>query len=177
MDNYGGTQTDLKIAHFKHISCVNVFQCRLVINLLHFQVTLMQFIKCRTHIIWVTRGWYSLTKHFEIAIWIFFTRRSPASFCWFSPFQTNIKIFTTNKCQIISIQCTLLGFESTTFGTWVSSLNHKTRASTHLVILFVYKQNLSGVYWFVDYRIYLPTVSTYLLYLLTYHVYLTTIST
>ena len=35
----------------------------------------------------------------------------------FSSFQTHITIFTTNKCEKMSIQYTVLGFEPTTFGT------------------------------------------------------------
>ena len=47
-----------------------------------------------------------------------------ASFHLFSSFQTNIKIFKTIKCEKMSIQYTVLGFEPMTFGTWVSSHNH-----------------------------------------------------
>ena len=47
----------------------------------------------------------------------------------FGLLQTNIiTIFTTNICEKMSIQYTVSGFEPTTFGTWVSSLNHLTRA-------------------------------------------------
>ena len=35
----------------------------------------------------------------------------------FSSFQTNITILTTNKCEKMSIQYAVLGFEPTTFGT------------------------------------------------------------
>ena len=42
----------------------------------------------------------------------------------FSSFHTFITIFTTNKCEKMSIQYTMLRFELTTFGTWVSSHNH-----------------------------------------------------
>ena len=35
----------------------------------------------------------------------------------FSPFQTNITIFKTNKCEKMSIQYTVLGFEPTASGT------------------------------------------------------------
>ena len=38
-------------------------------------------------------------------------------FIYFRLFQTNITIFTTNKCEKMSIQYTVLGFEPTTFGT------------------------------------------------------------
>ena len=49
----------------------------------------------------------------------------PASFCvYFRSFQTNITIFSTNICEKMSIQYTVLGFEPTTFRTWVSSHNH-----------------------------------------------------
>ena len=34
----------------------------------------------------------------------------------FSSFQTNFTIFTTNKCEKMSIQLTVLGFKPTTFG-------------------------------------------------------------
>ena len=43
-------------------------------------------------------------------------------------FQTRITIFTTNKCEKMSIQYMVRGFEPMTFGTWVSSHKHKTRA-------------------------------------------------
>ena len=43
-------------------------------------------------------------------------------------FQTNITILTANKCEKMSIQYTVLGFEPTTFRKWVSSHNHLTRA-------------------------------------------------
>ena len=43
-------------------------------------------------------------------------------FVYFRSFQTNITIFTI--CEKMSIQYTVLGFEPTTFGTWVSSHNH-----------------------------------------------------
>ena len=46
----------------------------------------------------------------------------------FSSFQTNITIFTTNIWEKMSIQYTVLGFETTTFRTWVSSHDHWTRA-------------------------------------------------
>ena len=36
----------------------------------------------------------------------------------FLSFQTQIIIFTTNKCEKMSIQYTVLGFKLTTFGTW-----------------------------------------------------------
>ena len=42
----------------------------------------------------------------------------------FSSFQTNITVLTTNKCEKISIQYTVLGFELTTFRKRVSFLNH-----------------------------------------------------
>ena len=45
-------------------------------------------------------------------------------FVYFRSFQTNIKMFTTNICEKISIQYTVPGFEPTTFGMWVSSHNH-----------------------------------------------------
>ena len=51
---------------------------------------------------------------------------TPASFIvYFRSFQTNIiTIFTTNICEKMSIQYTVLGFEPMTFGMWVSSHNH-----------------------------------------------------
>ena len=42
----------------------------------------------------------------------------------FSSFQTHITIFTTNKCEKMSIQFMVPGFELTTFGTQVSTHNH-----------------------------------------------------
>ena len=49
-------------------------------------------------------------------------------FIYFRSLQTHIAISTTNKCEIMSIQYTVPGFELTTFGTRVSSHNHKARA-------------------------------------------------
>ena len=49
---------------------------------------------------------------------------SQASFCLFSFFPINISIFTTNMCEKVSIQYAVLGFEPSTFRTWVSSHNH-----------------------------------------------------
>ena len=43
-------------------------------------------------------------------------------------FSNKNTIFTANKCEKMSIQYTMLGFEPTTFGTWVSSQNHNIRA-------------------------------------------------
>ena len=47
-----------------------------------------------------------------------------------SSFRTQITKFTANKCEKMSIQYTVPGFELTTFGIWVSSHNHYTRATT-----------------------------------------------
>ena len=50
-------------------------------------------------------------------------------FVYFRSFQTNmITIFATNICKKMSIQYTVPGFKPTTFGKWVSSHNHLTRA-------------------------------------------------
>ena len=55
-------------------------------------------------------------------------------------FQTNITIFTANKCEKMSIQDTVLRFEPTTFGTWVSSHNilekgpHFSQIKFHFVV-------------------------------------------
>ena len=53
------------------------------------------------------------SKYFFKKIW---TILGPV-FHLFSSFQTNITIFTANKCQLMSIQYMVLGFEPTTFGT------------------------------------------------------------
>ena len=55
----------------------------------------------------------------------------------FESFQTNITIFTTNKCEKMSIQYMLPGFELTTFGNRVSFHNHQTRAPTLLNVSFI----------------------------------------
>ena len=50
---------------------------------------------------------------------------TPASFSFiFGLFKQTLQIFTTNVCEKMSIQYTAPGFEPTTLGTWVSSLNH-----------------------------------------------------
>ena len=71
----------------------------------NFEPTLVKFL-----------GWFSLFKNGP----------SPASSSLILSFQTNITIFTifSNKCE----KYAELGFEPTTFGTWVSSHNHLTRA-------------------------------------------------
>ena len=51
---------------------------------------------------------------------IFFKKNRPSR----PLFQTNITIFTANKCEKIFIQYTVQGFEPMTFGIWVSSHNH-----------------------------------------------------
>ena len=51
-----------------------------------------------------------------------------SSSCIFVFSNTQIVIFTTNKCEQMSIQYTVSGFKLTTFWTWVSSHNHLTRA-------------------------------------------------
>ena len=53
---------------------------------------------------------------------IFFKNGPPSAS--FSSFQTNITIFTTNKCEKMSIQYTVLGFKPTNFEKWVSSHYH-----------------------------------------------------
>ena len=55
---------------------------------------------------------------------LFKKRPSSASSRLFSSFQINITILTTNICEKMSIQSTVLGFKLTTFGTRVSSHNH-----------------------------------------------------
>ena len=63
--------------------------------------------------------------------------QSPASFCLFSSFQTNVTFFTTNMCEKcpLSIWC----WESNPqhFRTWVSSHNHWTSAPAHWWPTFV----------------------------------------
>ena len=57
---------------------------------------------------------------------VFFKKmcQSQSLFNLFSSFQTHITIFSTNFCENMSIQYTVLGFELTTFVTRVSLLNH-----------------------------------------------------
>ena len=55
---------------------------------------------------------------------VWFLKNGPSLFHLCSFFQTNITIFTANKCEKMSIQYTVLGYEPKTFGTWVSSHNH-----------------------------------------------------
>ena len=57
-------------------------------------------------------------------------------FCLFSSFQTSITIFTANKCEKLFLQYMGLGFKHTTFGTWVSSHNHQTRAPALPIYFF-----------------------------------------
>ena len=53
-------------------------------------------------------------------------RPTPASFSFiFGLFKQTLQIFNTNICEKMSIQYTVLGFEPTTFGTWVSSHNQQ----------------------------------------------------
>ena len=56
---------------------------------------------------------------------------------------SNIKIFTTNKCETMSIQYLVLRFEPTTFRTWVSSHYHKTRDPSQTTQRPIFKINLS----------------------------------
>ena len=42
----------------------------------------------------------------------------------FGLFKQTLQIFTTNRCEKMSIQYTVLGFEPMTFGTWISLHNH-----------------------------------------------------
>ena len=58
-------------------------------------------------------------------------------FVYFQSFQTNITIFTTNICEKMSIQYTVPGFEPMTFGLWVSSHNHYTRAPAQGITFLV----------------------------------------
>ena len=61
----------------------------------------------------------------EISCWLgkvhehwFLTVGNPRSlFNLFSSIQTNITFITTNTCDKMSIQCTMMGFEPTTFKT------------------------------------------------------------
>ena len=46
--------------------------------------------------------------------------------------QTNITIFTTNKCENMFIQYSVLGFKPTTFRTLDASHNHWTRAPAQI---------------------------------------------
>ena len=59
-----------------------------------------------------------------------------------SSFQTSATILTTNKCEKMSIQCAVLGFELTTFGTWVSS--HKPLDQGSCPRLLRFQTNLSS---------------------------------
>ena len=66
-----------------------------------------------TLIRYITIRMYSNLMH------LFFKWANPGLFLvYFRPFQTNVTIFTTNKCEKISIQYTVPGFEPTTFGMW-----------------------------------------------------------
>ena len=55
---------------------------------------------------------------------VFYIKMGHGLFFFFSSFQANITILTTNKCEKMSIQSTALGFDLTTFWLQVSSLNH-----------------------------------------------------
>ena len=60
-------------------------------------------------------------------LWFYKNGPSQASFSFIFVF-SNKHNFTTIKWEKMSIQYKVLGFEPTTFGTWLSSHNHKTRA-------------------------------------------------
>ena len=73
----------------------------------------------------------------DVCIWCVFYLKNGSSrplFGLFSSFQTNITFFTTNICEKMSIQYTVLGFEHTTFKTWVSIQNHWTRAPAQICL-------------------------------------------
>ena len=55
-------------------------------------------------------------------------RPTMASFSFIFVFSNTHYNFPTNKCENMSIQNTVPGFELTAFGTWVSSHYHKTKA-------------------------------------------------
>ena len=55
-------------------------------------------------------------------------------FIYFRPSEETLQFFTTNKCEKISIQDTVPGFELTTFGTWASSHNQKIKAPAATLI-------------------------------------------
>ena len=58
---------------------------------------------------------------------LFFLKKwaNPGLFSFiFGHLKQTLQNFTTNRCEKISIQYTVPGFEHTTFGTWVSSHNH-----------------------------------------------------
>ena len=70
----------------------------------------------------------SIAKSIAQQLMFFFKKKwaNPGLFfLYFRSFKRNIvTIFTTNICEKMSIQYTVLGFDPTTFGTWVSSHNH-----------------------------------------------------
>ena len=78
---------------------------------------------------------------------VFFKWAIPSLFLFIFVFSNKQTIFTTNICEKMSILCTMLGFEPTTFRSWVSSNNHSTRASTllrqHFVAIWVMSKSWS----------------------------------
>ena len=81
-------------------------------------------------------------SHFSLSF--FFTKMGQPRplFNLFPSFQTHITIFTTNKCEQMSIQYMVPGFELATFGTRGSPHNHQTRA---LALVSHYKSKRSYV--------------------------------
>ena len=78
--------------------------------------------KFKTCILW---GLLLLTKYLPLCKHkCFFKWANNDLFFIYFVFSKNITIFASNKCEKMSIQYKVLGFEPTTFGTWVSSHNH-----------------------------------------------------
>ena len=78
----------------------------------------------------------------EITKMFFFLKKNgptPASFSFiFGLFkQASLQFLQQIYAEKMSIQYTLPGFEPSTFGTWVSSLYHKTRAPAPITKMFV----------------------------------------
>ena len=66
---------------------------------------------------------------------IFINKLSWHLFNLFSSFQPNINFYFKYMWKM-SIQCTVLGLEPTTFRKWVHSHNHKTRSRSHKTFHF-----------------------------------------
>ena len=73
-----------------------------------------------------TDKWIHFISSFFLSV--FFLSKNgptPASFSFIFAFPNTYYNFTTNKFEKMSIQYTVPGFELTSFGTWVSSHNHR----------------------------------------------------
>ena len=72
-------------------------------------------------------SYFNLFSQVEVIVTLVKMGNLRSLFCLFSSFQTNISIFSTIKCEKMSIL--VLGFEPITFRTLVFSLNQQLKGS------------------------------------------------